>query len=177
MMTTLDGYFEGENHDISWHNVDAEFNIFANKQLDEADTLVFGRRTYELMADFWPKQEGMVAAPDTAERMNALNKIVFSRKPFTPDWKSTIVYTDVKMLGDIKRQPGKSIAVLGSSNLGVSLLEQGLLDEVRVMVNPVALGRGTALFDGLDNRARFHLASTRTFKDGNVLICYDTRTQ
>jgi dihydrofolate reductase len=54
MMVSVDGYFEAPNHDISWHNVDDEFNDFADKQLEEIGTLLFGRRTYDLMASFWP---------------------------------------------------------------------------------------------------------------------------
>lgn len=68
IMTTLDGYFEGENHDISWHNVDEEFNSFANAQLDEVDTLIFGRTTYDLMANYWPTRDAIDAAPGTATR-------------------------------------------------------------------------------------------------------------
>lgn len=173
MMVTLDGYFEGPDHDISWHNVDDEFDTFANKQIDEVGTLVFGHRTYELMADFWPTEEGMEAAPETARRMNAWQKIVFSRQPLKPDWESTTAYTDINVLKDIKQQPGKPIAVFGSSDLGVSLLAEGLLDEVRVMVNPVVLGEGTALFAGIDKRTTFRLKDSRAFKNGNVLHSYD----
>ncbi|MGH7239844.1 MAG: dihydrofolate reductase family protein, partial [Candidatus Saccharimonadales bacterium] len=74
MMTSVDGYFEGVDHDLSWHNVDEEFNAFANAQLDEADTLVFGRRTYELMASFWPTSKAMESASGTATRMNSLSE-------------------------------------------------------------------------------------------------------
>lgn len=175
MMVTLDGYFEGKDHDISWHNVDEEFDTFANKQLDEADTLVFGHRTYELMADFWPTQEAKEVAPGTARRMNSFKKVVFSGQVFTPTWEPTTALSDVQALKDLKQQPGKSIAVLGSSNLAVSLLAAGLIDEVRIMINPVIIGAGTPLFEGINQRTPFTLTSTRTFKNGNVLLCYDTQ--
>ncbi len=173
MMTTLDGYFEGKNHDISWHNVDAEFNTFANAQLDEADTLIFGHRTYELMANFWPTTQGIEAAPETTSRMNSLPKIVFSHQPFTPVWKSTVAYTDIRKLADIKQQPGKAIAVLGSSNLCVSLLEAGLLEEVRIMVNPVVIGKGTPLLAGINTSHKFSFIDSRTFTNGNTLLRYN----
>jgi dihydrofolate reductase len=172
MMTTVDGYFEGENHDISWHNVDTEFNTFANAQLDEADTLIFGRTTYELMANFWPTRQAMEVASETATRMNSLKKIVFSHKPFVPTWKPTTVYTDIQKLNDIKQQPGKSIAVLGSSNLCVWLLEADLLDEIRIMVNPIVIGKGSPLFAGIDTSHKFSLIDSRAFTNGNVLIRY-----
>ncbi|MGH7194143.1 MAG: dihydrofolate reductase family protein, partial [Candidatus Saccharimonadales bacterium] len=167
MMTTIDGYFEGENHDLSWHNVDAEFNTFANAQLDEADTLIFGRRTYELMADFWPTPKAIKAAPGTAARMNSLKKIVFSHQSFMPAWESTAAYTDIQKLNDIKQKSGKSIAVLGSSDLCVSLLKASLLDEIRVMINPIAIGKGTPLLAGIDTSHKFHLTDSRTFANGN----------
>ena len=69
-MMTLDGFFEGPNHDISWHNVDKEFNDFAIAQLSETGTLMFGRVTYELMASYWPAQEAIKDDPIVAGIMN-----------------------------------------------------------------------------------------------------------
>ena len=83
MTVSLDGYFEGPNHDISWHNVDDEFNEFAIKSLRETEVLLFGRRTYQLFEDSWPR-----AAKDPtmtkenleiARLINNMNKIVFSK--------------------------------------------------------------------------------------------------
>src|SRR5579872_1265701 len=79
MMVSLDGYFEGPNHDLSWHNVDEEFNKFAIAQTKNVGTLLFGRRTYELMRDFWPTEEARKTDPIVANQMNTTPKIVFSR--------------------------------------------------------------------------------------------------
>lgn len=176
MMVSLDGYFEGQNHDLSWHNVDAEFNAFADEQLDETDTLIFGHKTYELMANFWPTQQAMDIAPDTAKRMNSSQKIVFSSQSFTPTWASTNAYTDIKMLDELKQEPGKSIIILGSSNLCLSLLEAGLLDEIRIMVNPIVIGKGTALFNGIGHPLELNLIDSRPFKNGNVLVRYSIKS-
>lgn len=78
-LVTLDGYFEGPNRDISWHNVDAEFNEYAIDMLNSVDTLIFGRVTYELMAGYWPTPDAIKNDPIVAGKMNALSKIVFSR--------------------------------------------------------------------------------------------------
>lgn len=174
MMVTIDGYFEGPDHDISWHNAaNEEFTQFANKQLDETDTLVFGRRTYDMMADFWPTAEASQVASATATRMNALHKVAFSRTPFEASWENSETSTDpVAYMTELKQKPGKAIAVLGSSGLCATLLEHGLLDELRIMVNPVALGKGTSLFAGLKTRQQFKLESTRNFESGNVLLRY-----
>jgi dihydrofolate reductase len=112
VLTTLDGYHEGPNHEIDWHNADEEFNEFAIEQTDALGTLVFGRVTYEMMAAYWP----------------------------TPEARE-------------------------------SLLRMGLVDEVRILVNPVLLGAGKPLFETAD-RTKLKLLQTRTFSSGNVLLTY-----
>lgn len=172
MLVSVDGYFEGPHHDISWHNVNAEFNDFANKQLEEIGTLLFGHRTYELMASFWPK-----STSTTAQFMNALPKVVVSHEAFTPEWENTTVISAdvIEGIRALKAQPGKDIAIFGSNMLCVSLMEAGLVDEFRIMVCPVALGKGTSLFAGLSKRVHFSLEKQRTFASGNVLGYYVTR--
>lgn len=174
MMVSVDGYFEGPNHDINWHNVDDEFNTFAVNQLDEADTLVFGRRTYELMAGYWPTQQARQDDASVAKRMNGYAKLVFSRTLTSAGWGNTRLYHDNpgEVLAGLKAAAGKSIAVLGSSNLCLSLLEAGVLDEVRLMVAPLALGRGTSLFAGLNHPLHLQLTATRKFQNGNELLTY-----
>ncbi|HWT40697.1 MAG TPA: dihydrofolate reductase family protein [Dongiaceae bacterium] len=171
MMVSLDGYYEGVGHDLSWHNVDEEFVKFAIAQLDEVDTLVFGRKTYDMMAEFWPSRYAMDTDPETAVRMNRLRKVAFSHSEFDPHWENTEVSTELAAkIKELKANEGKGIAVLGSSHLGKQLLEANLLDEVRIMVNPCFIGEGSTLFNGLEKKMR--LESTRTLESGNVLLCY-----
>ena len=89
MLTTLDGYYEGPNHEIDWHNVDAEFNEFAVDFLKTVDMLLFGRVTYEMMASYWPTGQAIQDDPIVAERMNHLQKIVFSRTLDQAEWENT----------------------------------------------------------------------------------------
>jgi dihydrofolate reductase len=176
MMVSVDGYFEGPDHDISWHNVDSEFSEFVHGQDQTIGTLVFGHRTYDLMASFWPNPQGMAADAETARFMNATPKIVASKRPFTADWENTTIAsgsgTIVGEVKKLKEQDGKDIAIFGSNMLCVSLMEAGLVDEFRIMVNPVALGRGTSLFAGLSKKTNFKLSKTREFKSGNVLFTF-----
>jgi dihydrofolate reductase len=174
MMISLDGFYEGLEHDISWHNVDAEFNDFANKQLDDSSTLVFGGRTYRMMADFWPTDIAMQSAPETAKRMNVLDKIVFSRSIKKAEWNNTTIYdSDIgSVINNAKKKPGKDIAVLGSSDLCLSLIKENLIDEIRIMVNPVVLGHGKTLFSGITKPPKLELTGERTFKSGNILLIY-----
>ena len=177
MMVSVDGYFEGVNNDISWHNTDEEFNDFAIGQLDEVDTLVFGRRTYELMASYWPTTAGTNDDPKTAARMNSYKKVVFSKSPLKTNWENVQAYKEdvASVINTLKQQPGKNIAVLASSNLCLTLIREGLLDEVRLMVNPIALGNGTSLFTGLASRLDLTLISSRTFGNHNVLLTYNVK--
>lgn len=174
MMVSLDGYFEGPGHDLSWHNAaNNEFTKFADDQLDETDTLVFGHRTFAMMADFWPTSLASQEAKSTATRMNALHKVAFAHTTFETGWENSEISTDpISFMTELKQKPGKAVAVLGSSNLCVTLLEHGLLDELRIMVNPVAIGKGTPLFAGIKERQPFTLESSQGFSSGNVLLRY-----
>ncbi|MGI8562915.1 MAG: dihydrofolate reductase family protein [Candidatus Dormibacter sp.] len=174
MVATLDGYYEGPNRDFDWPVVDEEFNEFALQQLNEVDTILFGRVTYSLMAQWWPTDAAKEADPVVASKMNGLPKIVVSRTLEQADWANTrLVKDDVAdELARLKRQPGKDMVIMGSSNLTVSLLGMGIVDELRVMVNPVILGGGQSLFRTATERIGVKLRKARSFRSGNVLLHY-----
>jgi dihydrofolate reductase len=174
MMVTVDGMFAGPDGDIGWHNVDEEFNDFAIEQLDSVDTLLFGRVTYEGMASWWPTEMGLKDDPDVAVRMNALEKVVFSRTLDTADWEHTRLVKD-DLAGEVSRLkalPGKDMVIFGSGTIVTQLADAGLIDEYRLFVAPVALGGGTALFTGLAEAQRLKLLDARAFNSGNVLLRY-----
>jgi dihydrofolate reductase len=173
-MVTLDGYFEGPNREIDWHNVDEEFNEFAIEQLNATDLLLFGRVTYELMAGYWPTPEAIKNDPMVAGAMNSASKIVFSRTLKKADWNNTRLIKDniPGEMAKLKQQPGKEIAIFGSSNLAATFIQHGLIDEVRIIVNPVVLGKGKPLFSGIREKLSLKLLKTKVFKSGNVLLYY-----
>jgi dihydrofolate reductase len=174
MMVTLDGFFEGPNHDIDWHNVDEEFNEFAIQQLDDVDTLLFGRVTYEGMASYWPTQFAKENDPVVADKMNTVPKIVFSRTLDKAEWNNSRLVKEhiAEEVSKLKQRQGRDLALFGSSDLAVSLLHMGLIDELRIMVNPVVLGNGKRLFAGIDEKLNLKLLKTQTFRSGNVLLYY-----
>ena len=175
MMVSLDGYFEGVDHDLSWHNVDNEFNdAFAIPQLKQIDTILFGRRTYDLMASYWPTVDAAKDDPVVAKLMNETAKVVFSHTLDKAEWSKTrLVSSDpVAEVAKLKQSPGKDIAIFGSNNLCLSLLADNLIDEFRIMINPVVVGKGIPLFAGIEKKAGFKLLTTRNFKNGNVLLTY-----
>ena len=171
IMATLDGFFDGDQPwDLSWHRTDEEFNDFASKQLDEFDALVFGRATYEGMAQYWPSEDAMKTDPEVAGRMNHSPKIVVSRtleKP-EPAWSNTTLVKDAMGLRSEKR----NLLVLGSAVLTTSLLEAGLLDQLRIIVVPVLLGSGRSLASSAKAPIALRLHARREFRNGNVLLTY-----
>jgi dihydrofolate reductase len=173
MVVTVDGYYEGPNQQfIDWPTVDEEFDEFSVGQLDEVDTLVFGRVTYEMMAAYWPTPAADDDDPRVAARMNSLAKIVVSRTLDKAAWANTRLISDTQDVRALKQQPGKDIAILASSDLTVNLLQMGLVDELRIMVSPLVLGAGKSVFKNAGNRVSLKLLRSRPFDSGNVLLYY-----
>jgi dihydrofolate reductase len=174
IFTSLDGFYEGPNGEIDWANVDAEFNEFAVRQLDEADTLCFGRATYEHMAAYWPTEQAMANDPAITSRMNDKEKLVFSTTLTDASWSGTTVVRGEasKRLPTIKAAAGEELLVLGSAHLTANLAQAGLLDELRVMVCPIVLGQGRSLFEDLKERVSLNLLRVRRFESGNLVLTY-----
>jgi dihydrofolate reductase len=171
---TLDGFFEGPDHDINWHNVDKEFDEFSIAQLETAGMLLFGRVTYELMAGYWPSEAGLKDDPVVANWMNSLPKVVFSRTLEKADWNNTrLVKTDIAgEIAKLKQQPGKDLFLFGSADLATTLIKLGLIDEYRILLNPIVLGKGSPLFKGVEKPFKLSLIKTRTFQNGNIMLYY-----
>ncbi len=173
-LVTLDGYFAGKGGDISWHTVDAEFNKFAEEKATSGNILVFGRVTYELMASYWPTPEAIKNDPVVAEGMNKAQKIVFSRTLAKADWNNTRLVKDdlLAEIGRLKQQSGKDLTVLGSGSIVSQLARQGLIDEYQLLVNPVVIGKGKTMFEGITDKIVLKLVNIRQFGNGNVLLTY-----
>lgn len=173
-MVTLDGFFEGPGSDISWHNVDEEFNTLAEEQIHSVEAILFGRVTYDMMASYWPSPEAISSDPVIANLMNTWPKIVFSRTLKQAVWNNTRLVNGeaVDEIIKLKQQPGKDLIIFGSANLAASLTRAGLIDEYRLMVNPVILGAGVPLFQNVDNPINLKLSQSRVFQNGNVSLYY-----
>ena len=152
---------------------------YSNEEMNEAnaagmaasDALLLGRLTYEHLAAYWPHQPG---GTPTVDYINSVPKYVASATLEEAGWNnSTIIREDVaEKIAQLKRQRGKDITILGSGTLVGSLLRDGLLDELRLMVHPVILGGGKRLFeDGYDRRP-LELIDSRTFGTGVVYLTY-----
>lgn len=175
MLISLDGFFEGPKKEIDWHNVDQEFNTYAISFLNTVDTLVFGRVTYELMASYWPTPAALKDDPIIAEKMNSLPKLVISKTLTKAGWQNTKLVKEnvAEEISKLKSQSAKNIAIFGSSDLALTLMQSNLIDEFHIIVNPVILGAGKTLFKGINKRLNLKLLRTKTFNSGNVLLCYE----
>ena len=173
-MASLDGLFEGPKRDISWHNVDEEFNEFAIQQLHSVDTLIFGRITFEMMANYWPTPAAIQNDPIVAGLMNAKPKIVFSRTLQKVEWNNSRLIKEFipDEINKLKEQSGKDLIIFGSADLAASMMKASLIDEYRIMLNPVVLGSGAPLFKGIKDRLDLKLIISKTFRSGNVLLYY-----
>jgi dihydrofolate reductase len=170
-MMTLDGYFAGIDDDISWHRVDAEVNEYIVDQLATGDTLVFGRKTFQIMEDFWPTDQAFELDRATAGMMSSYQKIVFSTTLETSGWQNTRLFRDkvADTVRDLKKRPGKNLFVFGSGDLCQTLIKNNLIDEFRLMLHPVTLGTGKSFFH---TGVNLQLLKTKVFGNGNVLCCY-----
>lgn len=171
---TLNGFFKGTNEDISWHRHEKEQNEFAAENLQAAgNILLFGRVTYEMMAGYWPTPAAMEHDPFMAERMNTARKIVFSKTLKSANWNNTTLMKDnIEEEVLLLKKQDKDMAILGSGTIITQFAEQGLIDEYHIMIDPVAIGKGTCMFQNINQKLQLELVSTRTFKSGAVLLCY-----
>ena len=137
--------------------------------------MLFGRKTYDLMASFWPTPQGMQAFPSVAEAMNKAPKVVFSRTLEKATWNNTkLTKTDpAAEVRRLKNEPGPGMVIFGSGSIVSLLAQEGLIDEFQVVVIPVVLGQGKSMFAGIKDKLRLKLMKTRVFGNGNVLLCYE----
>lgn len=174
---TLDGYFVDANGDMRWaheRDQDAEWNDFVAGNASGGGELWFGRKTYELMASFWPTPLAAQMNAVVAERMNGMRKVVFSRTLDKASWNNTkLVKGDlVAEVRGMKSEPGQDVTLMGSGSIVAQLAQAGLIDEYQFVVNPVVLGKGRTMFEGLQGKLTLKPTKTRTFGNGNVFLCY-----
>ena len=177
-LVTVDGLFAGLKGEIDWHNYDDEMGAYSLEQLKSLGALIFGGTTYQLMASYWPTPDGVKGEPVVAGIMNSIPKIVFSKRlqevKDGPLWKNVKVFHEIRPgeIMNMKEQEGGDIAIFGSGTIVQQLADLGLVDEYRLIVNPLVLGNGKPLFKDIKNRLGLKLLTTRVFKNGNVLLCY-----
>lgn len=179
MSVSLDGFFEGPNRELDWQLVDEELHGHFNDWLKGAGAFLDGRVNYELMAGFWPTADADPAASPSMREFagiwREMPKIVFSRTLDRADWNATVVSDVVpEDILALKAQPGGDL-VVGGADLAATFMRHDLIDEYRIYVHPVLLGRGRPLFRPADATLALALMETMTFGSGVVLLRYQRR--
>ena len=188
---TADGYFADSKGSLDWVIPSDEVFRTAAESNQDIDTMLFGRRTYEMFEQFWPHAlDDPETAPDphTAGRRSAVNremavwinetnKIVFSRTRKDVTWKHSQLIPELepKQVEAMKAGPGKDMIVFGSGSLVAQLTEHGLIDEYMLVLNPILLGGGRSLLTGLSTRLPLDLRQATDYKSGHVLVRYAPR--
>jgi dihydrofolate reductase len=176
LFISLDGVYEAPEQ---WHfpYFNDEMGQAVGAEMAARDTMLLGRVTWQEFAGFWPDKTA--AEIDFAPQMNDTPKLVASSTlTDVSAWQnSTLLKGDLKTeLTRLKQQPGKNIAVVGSGNLVRSLLHDGLLDELRLLVHPIVVGHGKRLFDGETGQVPLQLVDSKTFSNGVLYLTYAPAT-
>lgn len=177
---SLDGYFVDENGGMSWAKAhsnpnDREWNAFVAENASGESPLLFGRITYELMTSYWPTPLAAQNDPALAKRMNHLPKVVFSKTLDKASWNNTKLVKSgmAAEIRKMKKESGDGMAILGSGSIVSQLATEGLIDEYMVIVNPIVLGKGRTMFEGVKEKLNLKLTKTRSFSNGNTFLCYE----
>jgi dihydrofolate reductase len=174
---SLDGYFVDRHGDMQWahqNSDDAEWAAFVQGNAGGGGTLMFGRVTYQMMADYWSSPMALRNEPLVAQRMNGLSKIVFSRTLHEAPWNNTTLLSGdpATEVARLKRGDGDAMVILGSGAIVAQLSAKRLIDEYQIVVVPIVLGGGRTLFDDMPERLQLMLVSSRAFRNGNVVSSY-----
>jgi dihydrofolate reductase len=175
---TLDGFAATSDGGLDWTIVDEEMWTHTNELFAGADTTLFGRVTYQGFEQAWPAIGSNPDSPQVMKDFSAwienVEKIVFSSSLERVPWNHSRIVKDhiAEEVAKLKAQPGKDIVIMGSPSITRTFLNLGLLDELRLNVNPVVLGGGIRLFDGSEGRQDLTLVATKRFASGVVSVHY-----
>jgi dihydrofolate reductase len=175
---SLDGFTEGPDGGLDWITVDDEGWDAVIALQETADAALFGRVNYEGFEGYWPTAaENPSATPHEvahARWLEQADRVVFSKTLETVNWKGTRIVRDdlAGAIASMKQQPGKDMLLFGGANIAQTLMKLGLIDEFHLMVNPVILGGGKPLFQGLTERIPLKLVNAKTFGSGVVALHY-----
>ncbi|MCG9482960.1 dihydrofolate reductase family protein [Acinetobacter pittii] len=177
---SLDGFVEGPNGamDIGWIAYDADLANHAKEVLSTADTVIWGRVTYQMMHNYWPS---MLSNPDASEHernhakwIEKTEKIIFSTTLDKVEWNNSRLVKDhvEEEINRLKQEQGKDMVILGSPRFAHYLMQLGLIDEYKITVSPVLIGSGLSLFQGIQEKTNLKLIENKTFASGAIGLHY-----
>ena len=182
MNVTLDGFMSGPDCELDWHFEcwSSEMAECLSEELGAVDTIILGRITYDAMSNYWPLKSGCLSIPREdiafADMMNSYPKVVFSKTMNHPTWNNTRVARGTLRveIENLKKREGKDMILYGSGKLVTALIREDLIDEYRIWIHPVLLGRGKPFFKEFSNRQNLRLIGSKTFASGVLELKYAT---
>jgi dihydrofolate reductase len=187
MNVSLDSLTARPNGDLAWFLSDEEFEREMLALLRSVDAMLFGRVSYQLLAEYWPTAGTPTSADapggftskerekEFARLMNSIPKVVFSRTLTQVEWGPSRLVGDnlPEEIATMKGQPGRDLVLFAGANLASTCINLDLVDEYRLLVHPILLGKGIPLFKDLRAEHRLRLQRARTFPCGVVLLQYE----
>ena len=175
---TLDGFFTDmkNNMNLFHRENDPEWEKFATENASARNaTLLFGRRTYEMMKSFWPTEEAKKVMPEVASAMETMEKIVFSRTLKDPGWSNARIISGnlTDEVRKLKQETGKNLLIMGSGSIVSQLTKERLIDRYTMVIWPIVLGAGRTMFEGVDDVISLQKVDQRTFANGNIVATYE----
>lgn len=178
MHVSLDGFVGGPNGEMDWIEIGEEILRDVTELLADVDTSLYGRVTYQMMESYWPRVPSNPASTrdeiEHAHWVEKISKVVFSRTLEKVEWNNTRLIKEniAEEIAKMKALSGKNMMIFGSPRLSHTFMELGLIDEYRINVNPVILGRGIPLFKDVKHRTRLKLLASKRFPSGVVGVHY-----
>ncbi len=179
MHTSLDGFVAGPSGEMDWIIVDEEIFDYVGDRVDEADTALYGRVTFEMMEAYWPTAADLPNATkhdiQHSRWYMKANKFVLSKTLKGEHFKNTTVISNniATNINEMKKKTEKDILIFGSPSAAHSLMEENLIDECWLFVNPILLGQGIPLFKNIKDRTKLRLLANHTFSNGVVCNHYE----
>jgi dihydrofolate reductase len=180
MHTSLDGFVAGPNGEMNWIKLDEAMFDFVATMTKQADTALYGRVTYEMMQSYWPtagdKPNASKHDKEHSTWYNKVSKVVLSKTMHEAGLHNTKVIGDKlpQKINQLKQQEGQNIIIFGSPGASQSLLNEGLIDEFWLFVNPIILGKGMPLFKDMTGTTTWKLVESKTFPCGVIALHYES---
>jgi dihydrofolate reductase len=175
---SLDGYVAGPKGEMDWIKVDEEIFDHVGKRIENSDTALYGRVTYQMMEDYWPTAGDQPTASkhdmEHSKWYKKVQKIVLSKSLKDMGSSNTKIIGDnlSDKVNEVKQQAGSDILLFGSPTATHSLMKLNLIDGYWLFVNPIVLGQGIPLFEDVRNKIKLKLLNTRQFTSGVTELNY-----
>lgn len=176
LAVSLDGYIEGPNGEVDWLTFSEETGEVLHRFLNEIDTILYGRVSYEKWGTYRPSEDSSEAERHFYEKTGKMSKLVFSTTTTDFEGDPFVVPSDIEgAMERLKQQEGKDIWLYGGSELITSFFNLDLIDELRISISPIILGDGKPLFKGILERKKLELCNSESYRSGMVTLTYKIR--